>query len=34
VFVQPVSLSFGACGFLAFGAPSSVIFFDGMVVEE
>jgi hypothetical protein len=33
-FVQPSGLSFGACGFLAFGAPSSVIFFGGMVVEE
>jgi hypothetical protein len=33
-FVQPGSLSFGACDFLAFGAPSSPIFFGGMVVEE
>jgi hypothetical protein len=24
----------GACSFLAFGAPSSVILFGGMVVEE
>jgi hypothetical protein len=27
-------LSFGARGFLPFGAPSSAIFFGGMVVEE
>jgi hypothetical protein len=33
-FVQAGGLSFGTCGFLAFGAPSSTIFFDGMVVEE
>jgi hypothetical protein len=33
-FVQPGGLSFGACGFLPFGAPSSAIFFGGMVVEE
>jgi hypothetical protein len=26
-------LSFSACGFLAFGASSSAIFFGGMVVE-
>jgi hypothetical protein len=32
-FVQPDGLSFGARGFLPFGAPSSVIFFGGMVVE-
>jgi hypothetical protein len=32
-FVQPDGLSFGARGFLAFGTPSSVIFFGGMVVE-
>jgi hypothetical protein len=32
-FVQPGGLSFGARGFLAFGAPSSAIFFGGMVVE-
>jgi hypothetical protein len=32
-FVQPASLSFGARGFLAFGAPSSAISFGGMVVE-
>jgi hypothetical protein len=34
VFVQPSDLSFGARGFLPFGAPSSAIFFGGMVVEE
>jgi hypothetical protein len=34
VFVQPGGLSFGARGFLPFGAPSSAIFFGGMVVEE
>jgi hypothetical protein len=33
-FVITGGLSFGARGFLAFGAPSSVIFFGGMVVEE
>jgi hypothetical protein len=33
-FVIPSGLSFGARGFLAFGAPSSAIFFGGMVVEE
>jgi hypothetical protein len=33
-FVEPVGLSFGARGFLSFGAPSSAIFFGGMVVEE
>jgi hypothetical protein len=33
-FLQPGGLSFGARGFLAFGAPSSAIFFGGMVVEE
>jgi hypothetical protein len=33
-FVQPGGLSFGARGFLAFGVPSSAIFFGGMVVEE
>jgi hypothetical protein len=32
-FVQPGGLSFGACGFLAFDAPSSAIFFGGMVVD-
>jgi hypothetical protein len=32
-FVQPGDLSFGARGFLAFDAPSSAIFFGGMVVE-
>jgi hypothetical protein len=31
--VQPGSLSFGARGFLAFGAPSSAIFLGSMVVE-
>jgi hypothetical protein len=34
MFVQPGGLSFGALGFLAFGAPSSAIVFGGMVVEE
>jgi hypothetical protein len=34
MFVQPDGLSFGTHGFLAFGAPSSAIFFGGMVVEE
>jgi hypothetical protein len=33
-FVIPVGLSLGARGFLAFGAPSSAILFDGMVVGE
>jgi hypothetical protein len=33
-FVQPGGLSFGARGFLPFGAPSPAIFFGGMVVEE
>jgi hypothetical protein len=33
-FFQPGGLSSGARGFLAFGAPSSAIFFSGMVVEE
>jgi hypothetical protein len=33
-FVQPGGLSFGARGFLAFGAPSSAIFFGGMLVER
>jgi hypothetical protein len=33
-FVIPGGLSLGARGFLAFGAPSSAILFDGMVVEE
>jgi hypothetical protein len=33
-FVQPGGLSFGARGFLAFGASSSAIFFGGMVVER
>jgi hypothetical protein len=33
-FVIPGGLSLGARGFLAFGAPSSVILFGGMVVEE
>jgi hypothetical protein len=33
-FVQPDGLSFGARDFLAFGVPSSAIFFGGMVVEE
>jgi hypothetical protein len=32
-FDQPGGFSFGACGFLAFGAPSSAIFFGDMVVE-
>jgi hypothetical protein len=34
VFVQPSGLSFGARGFLPFGAPLSTILFGGMVVEE
>jgi hypothetical protein len=34
MFVIPSGLSFGARDFLAFGAPSSAIFFGGMVVEE
>jgi hypothetical protein len=33
-FVIPGGLSFGARGFVAFGAPSSAIFFGGMMVEE
>jgi hypothetical protein len=33
-FVIPDDLSLGACGFLAFGAPSSAILFGGMVVDE
>jgi hypothetical protein len=33
-FVIPDGLSLGACGFLAFGAPSSTILCDGMVVDE
>jgi hypothetical protein len=33
-FVIPGVLSLGARGFLAFGAPSSVILFGDMVVEE
>jgi hypothetical protein len=33
-FVIPGGLSFGARGFLAFGAPSLAILFGGMVVEE
>jgi hypothetical protein len=33
-FVMPSGLSLGARGFLAFGAPSSVILFSGMVVGE
>jgi hypothetical protein len=33
-FVIPGGLSLEAHGFLAFGAPSLVILFDGMVVEE
>jgi hypothetical protein len=33
-FVQPGGLSFGARGFLSFGAPSLSIFFGGIVVEE
>jgi hypothetical protein len=33
-FVIPDNLSLGARGFLAFSAPSSVILFGGMVVEE
>jgi hypothetical protein len=32
-FDQPCGLYFGAGGFLAFGAPSSAIFFGCMVVE-
>jgi hypothetical protein len=34
LFVQPGGLSFGAHGFLPFGASSSAIFFGGTVVEE
>jgi hypothetical protein len=34
MFVQPGGLSFGVRGFLPFGAPSSAIFFGGMVVER
>jgi hypothetical protein len=33
-FVMPGGLSLGARCFLAFGVPSSVILFGGMVVEE
>jgi hypothetical protein len=33
-FVMPDGLSLGARGFLAFGALSSAILFDGMVVDE
>jgi hypothetical protein len=33
-FVIPGGLSLGARGFLAFGAPPSVILLGGMVVEE
>jgi hypothetical protein len=33
-FVIPGDLSLGARGILAFGTPSSVILFGGMVVEE
>jgi hypothetical protein len=33
-FFIPGGLSFGAHGFLTFSAPSSAIFFGGMVVEE
>jgi hypothetical protein len=34
VFVIPAGLSLGARGFLAFGMPSLMILFGGMVVEE